>query len=107
MGWRNLLACIRPVAVEMDNTDDTVMEDGERRKNKIIKRSTKTQTSETPRFIRRITACFSGKFPGMRAGILFVSQYICGPKFCAGYVVSSEDIWVYEPNICYLADLYM
>ena len=58
MGWRNLLTCVRP-AVEMDNTDDTVMEDGESWKNKIIKRSTKTQTSETPRFIRRITACFS------------------------------------------------
>ena len=67
MGWRNLLTCIRP-AVEMYNTDDTVMEDGESGKSKIIKRSTKTQTSETPRFIRRITACFSGKFPGMNEG---------------------------------------
>ena len=58
MGWRKLFTCIR----SSDETDITVaMEGKEMKRNNLDKSSTRHKTSETPRFMARITTCFNGK----------------------------------------------
>ena len=84
MGWRYLLTCIKP-AEQTTHTDCTEMDDKHYRSNIDIKRSTKskTKTSETPRFISRISTCFRGKLPGLHGVVVpaVVFSYIYASDF--------------------------